>query len=119
MANSEPKISVKYTMDAVVATIKCERILDESDIKSLDDSIMPLVEERDSIKLVLDFNSVQFLSSAMLGLLIRINKFVAEKNGQLKLCCINDKIMGIFKITRLDKVFHICDDVENAIGSFE
>lgn len=119
MAFSEPKISVEYIGNAVVATMKCARILDEADIKSLEDSIIPLIEEHDYIKLVLDFSNVHFLSSAMLGLLIRINKNVTDESGQLRLCSINEKIMGVFRITRLDKVFQIFDNSQTAIQSFE
>jgi anti-sigma B factor antagonist len=60
---------------------------------------------------------VQFLSSAVLGLLIRISKKVYEHDGQLKLCSINPKIYKIFKITRLTKIFDIYNDIESATES--
>jgi anti-sigma B factor antagonist len=50
-------------------------------------------------------------------LLIRLSKKVYERKGQLKLCGINAKIFEIFKITRLDRVFDICRDVDEAVGS--
>ena len=119
MEQANPKISVDYGQDAIMVTLKYEKILEDSDIQSLEESILPIIEENDKIKFVINFCNVKFLSSAMLGLLIRINKLISEKNGQLRLCSINDKIMGVFKITRLDKVFAISDDPIKALSSFE
>ena len=65
---------------------------------------------------MLDFGNVRFLSSAVLGLLIRISKRVYEQDGRLRLCSINPKIYEVFKITRLTKTFDIYKDVESAIG---
>jgi len=118
MEKIEPKISVEYTENATVATLTGERILEEPDIVSLGDSILPLVEQNDRINLVIDFCNVKFLSSAVLGLLIRISKKIYESDGQLKLCGINPKILKIFKITRLNRVFDIYPDKDGALKSF-
>jgi anti-anti-sigma factor len=67
------------------------------------------------INLILDFGNVRFLSSAVLGLLIRINKRIYECEGQLRLCSISPKIYEIFKITRLTKTFDIYESIEDAI----
>ena len=118
MAQVNPKIAVDYVGSAVVATLTDEKILDEAQIQLLEDSIMPLIEQQIEVKLVLDFQNVKFLSSAVLGLLIRISKKVYESNGQLRICGINDKILQIFRITRLDRIFDIYTDRETALASF-
>ena len=77
--------------------------------------LIPLVEQAGRVNLILDFRNVQFLSSAVLGLLIRVSKKVYEGDGQLRLCNIQSKIHEIFKITRLTKIFDIYPDLEGAI----
>lgn len=118
MKQAQPKIVVEYIADVTVATLTDERILDQGDIQALENSIMPLIEQAGAIKLVIDFCNVNFLTSAVLGLLIRASKRIYELGGQLKLCSINPKIFKIFKITRLHGVFDIYDDQEQAIQSF-
>jgi anti-sigma B factor antagonist len=119
MASIKPRIGVEYAEKATIITFTDEKILEEKDVQALQESIMSVVESTTSgIKLILDFSNVQFLSSAVLGLLIRISKKVYENDGQLKLCCINPKIYKIFKITRLTKIFDIYDDVGSATDSF-
>jgi anti-sigma B factor antagonist len=116
MAAIKPMISVEYTGNATIVKFTDEKILEEKDIKALQDSIMPMIESASGrINLILDFGNVRFLSSAVLGLLIRISKRIYESEGQLRLCSINPKIYEIFKITRLTKTFDICGSVDEAI----
>ncbi|MCD4831554.1 MAG: STAS domain-containing protein [Anaerohalosphaeraceae bacterium] len=115
MNEVKPRISVYYAQNATVVTLTDEKILEEGDIKSIEDSIMPLIESR--VNLVIDFSEVQFLSSTVLGLLIRVSKRIYEQKGRLRLCSIGPKIYDIFKITRLDEVFEISEDAKKAIKS--
>ena len=114
MAAIKPKISVQYTENATVITFTSEKILEEKDIQSIQESIMSVIEQAERISLILDFSNVKFLSSAVLGLLIRVSKKIYERDGRLSLCSINPKIYEIFKITRLTKIFDIYPDIESA-----
>jgi len=116
MAAVKPMISVEYAGNATIVRFTDEKILEEKDIKALQDSILPIIESASGrINLILDFGNVRFLSSAVLGLLIRISKRIYECEGQLKLCNISPKIYEIFKITRLTKTFDIYESIEGAI----
>jgi anti-sigma B factor antagonist len=118
MAPIKPRISVDYAENATIVTFTDEKILEEKDVQALQESIMSVIESASGgIKLILDFSNVQFLSSAVLGLLIRVSKKVYENDGQLKLCSINPKIYKIFKITRLTKIFDIYQDIKSATES--
>ena len=115
MAAIKPVISVEYVGNATVIRFTDEKILEEKDIQALQESIMSIIESASGgIRLILDFGNVQYLSSAVLGLLIRISKRIYENDGQLGLCNINPKIYEIFRITRLTKTFDIYKDVGSA-----
>jgi anti-sigma B factor antagonist len=117
MAAIKPCITVEYVENATIIGFTDQKILEEKDIKALQESIMSVIEQAERINLILDFGNVRFLSSAVLGLLIRISKRTYERDGQLKLCRINPKIYEIFKITRLTKTFDIYNDIESAMES--
>lgn len=118
MASIKPRISVEYAENATIVTFTDEKILEEKDLQALQESIVSVIESASSgINLILDFCNVRFLSSAVLGLLIRISKRVYERDGQLKLCSITPRIYKIFKITRLTKIFDIYQDIESAVES--
>ena len=124
MAAIKPRISVEYAENTAIITFTDKSILEEKDIQALGKSIMSVIEQADlprrgagtagRINLILDFCNVRFLSSAVLGLLIRISKKLYECDGQLRLCNINPKIYEIFRITRLTKIFDIYQDVKSA-----
>ncbi|MBN2454929.1 MAG: STAS domain-containing protein [Sedimentisphaerales bacterium] len=115
MADIRPKIGIQYRDHATIITFADEKILEETDIKALQEAIMSIVEKSERVNLVLDFGNVGFLSSAVLGLLIRASKKIYENDGQLRLCNINPKIYEVFKITRLTKTFDIYKDIESAV----
>jgi len=117
MAAIQPRISVEYSKDATVVSFTDEKILEETDMRSVRTAIEAVIEQASSIRLVLDFRHVKFLSSAVLGLLIRISKRIYEQGGQLRLCNIHPGIYEVFKITRLTSVFDICEDVDSAVES--
>ena len=117
MASLKPRVSVEYGERATIVTFTDEKILEERDIVELQQSLMGVIEQTEKINLILDFSAVKFLSSAVLGLLIRVSKKVYEQNGQLRLCNISPRIYEIFKITRLTKIFDILPDRASAAAS--
>ncbi len=118
MAAIQPRISVEYRENATVVAFTDVKILEETDVRALREAVESVVEQAPGIHLVLDFRRVKFLSSAVLGLLIRISKRVYEQNGELRLCNIHPTIYEVFKITRLTSVFDIYEDIDSATQTF-
>lgn len=116
MANSKPLVAVNYNSGVVIVQIDRQKILEEKDIQNLEATITPLIEENDPLKMVVDFSKVEYLSSAVLGLLIRLNNTIKNRGGNMCLCNITGSIFGIFKITRLDKVFSIFEQTDQAVA---
>jgi anti-sigma B factor antagonist len=114
MDQVHPNLQIDYHGNIVVATLTDEKILEDTQIQGLEGSFMPLIDQNDHIQLIVDFSNVKFLTSSVLGLLIRISKKVYEQGGKLRLCGIDPKIMEVFRITRLDKIFEIYSDQDDA-----
>ncbi|MBV7276248.1 STAS domain-containing protein [Clostridium sp. PL3] len=55
----------------------------------------------------LDFSKCNFIDSTGLGVLVSTYKKCKNINGSLKLYSINEQVMKVFNMTRLDKVFEI------------
>lgn len=56
---------------------------------------------------VLNFSRCTFIDSTGLGVLVSTYKKCEQLNGSFKLYSINEQVMKIFNLTRLDKVFDI------------
>lgn len=115
MDAAKPRITVEYADSATVLAFADERILEESDIQELSRAVLGVVDQAERMNLILDFGRVRFLSSAVLGLLIRVNKRICERGGRLRLCGIHPDIYDVFRITRLTEVFDIRDDRQGAL----
>ncbi|MHC4154322.1 MAG: STAS domain-containing protein [Planctomycetota bacterium] len=101
------RISVKQDDDVTIVTLNDGQILREDHIKEIEESIMPLIEQGGRPNLVLDFCHVKYMSSAFLGLLVKMHKRMCEQKGNLTLCNIGRGIYRAFKITKLNKVLQI------------
>jgi anti-sigma B factor antagonist len=82
----------------------------------LREKLIELVSEG-SYHLVVDLERVDFLDSTGLGVLVGGLKRVRGHDGTLQLVCTQEKILKIFRITGLTKVFPIRDSVQDAVAS--
>jgi anti-sigma B factor antagonist len=65
---------------------------------------------------ILDLSSVTFIDSSGLGALIGSLKAISE-DGDLVLCGARDSVAGMFKLTRMNKVFRMFASVEDAVSA--
>lgn len=114
-----PKIVTTLRKKIAIVRFTEARILDESSISAIGVEFDLLVRKKRVKKVVLDFQGVDRLSSAVIGKIIGLYNRLVAKDGDLKLCGLNDVIREIFTITSLDKVFEIHDDLESALWSFQ
>ncbi|MGH3471384.1 MAG: STAS domain-containing protein [Nocardioidaceae bacterium] len=67
-------------------------------------------------QLVVNLEDVDFLDSTGLGVLVGALKRVRSHGGSLCLVCSQERLLKIFRITGLAKVFPIYDSIEAAKG---
>jgi len=103
----DERIFVQHGVDVTFVTLNDEEILEDQHIRELEEELMFVVEEAKRQDMMLDFCNVKFMTSAFLGLLVKVHKRVREKGGHLKLRHIDPKIHKVFEITQLTKVFDI------------
>ena len=99
--------------DATVLDVAGE--IDVYTAPKLREKLVELVEAG-SHQIVVDMSKVEFLDSTGLGVLVGGLKRVRQHDGgALHLVCSSDRILKIFRITGLTKVFGIYDTVDEAI----
>lgn len=65
-------------------------------------------------KVAIDLSQVEFIDSSGLGALIALFKRLPE-HGSLAICQAQDRVLKLLKLTRLNKVFTLCDTVEQGL----
>ncbi len=82
----------------------------------LRERIIELVDEG-QYNLVVDLEKVEFLDSTGLGVLVGGLKRVRGHDGSLQLVCTQERLLKIFRITGLSKVFAIHGSQSEALAA--
>ena len=112
------RLEVSDSGEVTVVRFLDRRILDEANIQEVGQELFQLVEEEQRHNLLLNFASVEFLSSAALGKLIVLEKKVKANGGTLIFSNIRPEIYEVFAITKLNRIFDIKDDEADALAAF-
>ncbi len=119
MSEPVPPVAVTTEKGNVrVVEFTNNKILDEANIAEIGATLNAMIDEEEAPKMLLDFVTVDHLSSAALGMLINANNRIRQKNGQLRLANIKPQILEVFVITKLNKLFKILPTREEAQASF-
>ncbi|TWT35804.1 putative anti-sigma factor antagonist BtrV [Posidoniimonas corsicana] len=107
------------TRDGIlIIQVKDPRLVDEVVLEQLEKDVLGLIDQSEEERVIIDFQPVQFMSSSMLGKLVKIHKKCKEYKTKLKLSSMSPEIREVFKITKLDKLFDFEKDMESARKAF-
>lgn len=110
-------LMVRYTDTAAIADCLDAKLNDELTIQAWGDELCALIENCKKDRLVVNFQSVKFMSSSALRALITLNSKAKAKKVALFLCAIDANILEVFKITKLDSLFKIRGTEQEALHS--
>ena len=81
--------------------------------KSFDSSIKAKKES-----ILVNLKDVDYVDSSGLATLVEVLKNLRTYGGKIKLTNLSSKVMGLFEITKLTKLFDISSDEATALNSF-
>ena len=82
-------------------------------------TVTEIVRDRGDCDVVLDFSSVDIVTSSSLSKLLKLRKLLADCGHQLVFCNVAAATKGIFTITGLDGIFELVDDKFVALASLQ
>jgi len=117
MAQSYLVVSQENTV--TIATLRTGSLVDARIIESVGNELFALVDEQAVTKLMIDFRTISFLSSQMIGVLISLQKKSRAIKGELVLAGMRPNLKKIFEITKLDKILTFAKDEEDGMSKFK
>lgn len=96
-----------------VCTMTLQGEVDVYTAPQLKEEIIALIDSG-CARILVDLESVGFIDSSGLGVLVGGLRRAKEKDGAIRLVCTRDNVLKIFRITGLDKVFAIFPNAEEA-----
>ena len=91
--------------------------LDSNTAQGLEDKLFQAIYDG-SKNIIVDFENLEYISSAGLRLVIKANNALQREDGRLILCSMHKYIREIFKTTGIDDFVPILDNMEQALSAF-
>jgi len=98
-----------------VLFIQVERI-DAHNSGELKEYILGMIEQGET-NIIVQLERVRFIDSSGLGALLSGYKNTAARSGKLALSNLQPQVLSMFELTRLNRVFEIYADLEEAFES--
>ena len=114
MIEQDP-ICVGEIEGGTVVTIRTH-LVDVAQVDRIGEALFDLAARQDPCRLFVDFSDIEFLSSMMIGVLIKLESMLATTGGRLTLCGLRPEVNQIFVYSKLDKFFTFAESVEEALG---
>lgn len=102
-------LNTKKINDFNILTIEDERI-DAHNSAELKEYILQMID-RGEIRIIVQLTKVRFIDSSGLGALLSGHKNVVAKSGRFALTNIQQQVLSMFELTRLNRVFEIYNDI--------
>lgn len=87
-------------------------------MQDLVDACVDKMRYENAQNFIFDLAEVQFLASACIGSLVQLLQDIEHQRGQIALAGCQENVAFLFKVTRLDSVFPMYEEVEEAADSF-
>ena len=117
--SDDPIVGFEEHGPITVGCVQSASVLDAMNVAQFGKEVQEHIRQRQGINLLLDFEKVEYLSSAVLTELLRIKRTIVEVQGTLRLCALNKEILKVFEITNLDRIFTIYENVGTALSRYE
>jgi anti-sigma B factor antagonist len=90
-------------------------MLDSVEFDKLNEAMLHLFDGRANEKWVLDLSQVEYVGSAVLGLMVNIRQHVKAAKGKLVICALSKTLGDIFRASSLERLFTITKTRAEAI----
>ena len=109
------KLNLEKMKGYSVLFVQEERI-DAHNSGELKEYILRLLEQGE-VNVIVQLEQVRFIDSSGLGALLSGYKNATAKSGKLALACCRQQVVSMFELTRLNRVFEIYADLNEALES--
>ncbi|MEM1207995.1 MAG: STAS domain-containing protein [Planctomycetota bacterium] len=110
------EINFQETDDNVLV-VNLDGGIDSTTAKELNEALTKMVDTGFD-RIVVDCSKLNYISSLGIGTLVTLHRRLKKRGGDVKLACLYGTVWDVFKISKLDLIFNIFDDVSRARLAF-
>lgn len=110
----KPTVEVRVEAGALLAEFwDCLR-LDPNPVTALRRHVEQHLQAGGRPELIVDLNGVEFAGSSALGGFLAIQRDLRKNNGRMVFCNVEAQVREVFRVSKLDALFHFAVDVPAA-----
>jgi anti-sigma B factor antagonist len=113
-----PWLAEELIGDVTVVSFTNPELVEEDAIRMMGQRLMRLVENSREQRIVLNFSSVEKVSTMMLSKLVALHTKLRASGGRMVLCGVDSELRSVLKAFRLHHLFLICTEEEEALQAF-
>jgi anti-sigma B factor antagonist len=117
LPTEEPVMNIETNEQSGISVVEFDGRLDTNSAPDAEKALAALVEGG-ATKILLNFEKLQFVSSAGLRVVLATAKKLKATGGQLQLCALNDIVEDIFEMSGFSTLFKIHKSVDEAVSGF-
>ena len=93
------------------------KIVDSKTAGAVKETIAEMVPQ--NRQFVLDLSQTSLVDSGGLAGIVMLHKFLNAQQCQLVICGVTNPVMGLFKLTRMDRLFNLQENIPKAVEALE
>ncbi|MCB0833700.1 MAG: STAS domain-containing protein [Bacteroidetes bacterium] len=101
-----------------VSVLYLKGYLDAHTYPNFENELQKLVDER-RYKIIVDFQDLNYISSAGLGVFMGFIETVRDNQGDIKLCSMSPKVFKVFDLLGFPTIYQIVKNPDEAHEKFE
>ena len=100
-----------------VSVFKISGRIDQQTFYDLRDKLRAFIAAGKN-RIVVDLANVEIVSGGGWNTIVNDRDYAAKSNGDIKLCCMNEKVAAVFKSMDISEFINTYNSVDEAVNSF-
>jgi anti-sigma B factor antagonist len=111
-------LRIRRTNGVAVVSFLTPYLQTDEVIQKVAADLSHLVEDEGFTKVLLSFQGVRFLSSAMLAQMVKLQKKLSKVKGRVRVSTLPPAMKEVMRVSQLDKMIEVFDDDTTALETF-
>ena len=110
---------IRYHIEKGLCVVTLRGNVYEQEARKLQKYIDPILEDAETVGLIINLSEVEFIDSTSIGSIIALYQKLIKRNLEFAICHLNEHLKGIFATMRLDNVLNLYPTEEEAITALK
>jgi len=119
MTSTMAGLAVQHLGEITVVEFTDSRLVDQAQLERMGTRLCELIGSLEVVKVLIDFERVEWMSSAALGILIEAHNTAERRGGKLHLANLDPQLTKMFKMTGLHRVLNLHKTTKKAMDQLQ